>query len=502
MKRFTATLFSLMLVCSVFGQTVKIGTTNFGTIQEAITAASAGDVIDITGVHTETIAIFKNITLRGTNPATDIIQAAADQASATGRVVHVAGEDGASDVVIENLTIRNGNATAHGGGIFADKVTGLLSLNNVTISNNTTTKNGGGINTGGSNVDFNNCTFENNTAINSGFPGNGGGLFIAPNNAAGIDATVNVKNSLINNNASTLNKGGGFVVDGNNQYGDQYTITANFENVTITNNSSAVIGGAGLVVGVDYQGSNGSLSVGETNVTFNMIHCTVAYNTCPDLFKSGLAFANGNATTGPHFSLYNSIVVSADDLGEKAIDFTNPNTLDVVNCVLGGLEAAPAVVDGFGKNNLKGQTATAAGIATSLTNEGGKVNVLTLNVGATSVDYCTASTSVTMPSNDARGYTRDSSPDAGSYELNATPTALNDIAKGTQVSLYPNPATTSFKVNSEKQVLNISLFDFSGKLIKQVFSTSEMNVADVQAGVYLVEVKTESAVFMSKLLIK
>lgn len=502
MKNIITTLFAIFIcLSSVFTQTVTIGETTYNTITEALEASIDNDVIEITGTHTEAISITKNVTLRGTDPATDIIQAAADQASATARVVFIDGNAGATTVTLENLTIRHGKAANHGGGILADKVKDLLTLRNVIISTNTTERNGGGINTGGSNVNFEDCTIENNTATGTGNVGQGGGIFITPNNAAGIDAVVNVKNTVIYNNESTNLRGGGFFINGNHQYGDQYTITANFENVTIINNHSPIIGGAGFILGVDYTGSNGDVAVGETNVTFNMVHCTVAYNTSDDVAQSGLTFGNGNAVTGPHFSLYNSIVVSADDVSEIAINFENSNTHDVINCMLGGLNAAPALIDENAKNNVTGKTSTFAGLATDLTEEGGIVKVLALMEDANSIDFCTAETGITLPAIDARGYDRDEIPDAGAYEY-VSVTALNEISMESSILLYPNPAITSFKIDAEKQVVSISLYDISGKLIKQVFNNSEMDVADVKPGLYLVKVKAGSAAFMSKLLIK
>jgi hypothetical protein len=113
------------------------------------------------------------------------------------------------------------------------------------------------------------------------------------------------------------------------------------------------------------------------------------------------------------------------------LNFANSNTLDVVNCILGGLNGAPtAIVDDVAKNNTKGQTASFAGIATSLSDEGGNVQVLALSQGANAVDYCTAATGITLPTVDARGRDRDTLPDAGSYELiltNANPIVANGI---------------------------------------------------------------------------
>ncbi len=495
MKKTFTLLVLVMAMTSAIAQTVKIGGTTYNTITEAITAAVDNDVIDITGLHTEAITINKNITLRGTDPITDIIQAAADQASATSRVVYVDGQSGALTVTIENLTFRNGNATDHGGGVFADKVTGLLTLENVTIENNATTKNGGGMSTGGSNVNINNCTIKNNSSTLTG-----GGLHIVPNNGAAIDAVVNVRNSLITNNESTSKTGGGFIVNGNHQYGDKYTITANFENVTITYNFATVSGGGGQTLGVDHvAGGSESVTIGDTNTSLTMVHCTVAYNTCDDIGKAGLAFANGAATTGPHFNLYNSIVVSDDDVANKALNFAACNPHDIINNMLGGLNAFPSSQDG--NNNTKGKTATFAGIATNLTDEGGKVKVLALTDGANSIDYCTTVTGIALPTIDARTYSRDASPDAGAYEYDGVPTSLGKVS-ALEVSISPNPANDYFRVAGKDEVNRINIYSLGGSLIKSETYVSQVDVSELTKGVYLVQIQGEKGEAIKKLVVK
>jgi len=503
MKNIITILFAIFIcLSSVSAQTVTIGETSYNTITEALDAAIDNDVIEITGEHTEAINITKSVTLRGTDPATDIIQAAADQASATSRVIYIDGKEGATKVTLENLTIRNGNDAEHGGGIYADKVTDLFTMYNVVLTNNTSVKNGGGISIGGSNTNIEFCTIENNTTTGEGFAGNGAGMFIAPNNGAAIDAVVNVKNSVISNNTSTLNKAGGVAIDGNHQYGDQFTLAVNFENVTISHNQSQLAGGAALIVGVDYTGSNGEVAIGETNVTVSMVHCTVAYNTSANIAgKSGLAFFNGNATTGPHLSLYNSLIVGADDISVTAIDFSGSNPIEVVNCVLGGTNEAPALIDEESKNNVTGRTSSFVGLATDLSDQGGMVEVLALLEDAYSADFCIAETGMEMPETDARGYVRDATPDAGAFELNASGVNISPIVTE-EIMIYPNPAINSFRVNAEKQVEAINLYDITGKLVQQVLNSNEMNVADIRPGLYIVKIKAGSAESVSKLLIK
>jgi len=77
--------FLLITVFTAFlsAQTVEIAGTSYQTIQEAVDAAQADDVIDITGVHEIGPALsipntFSGaITLRGTDPSTDRLEGVA-----------------------------------------------------------------------------------------------------------------------------------------------------------------------------------------------------------------------------------------------------------------------------------------------------------------------------------------------------------------------------------------------------------------------------------------
>ena len=87
------TLLFLLPALWVQAQTVSIGGTSYNTVGEAIGAAQAGDVINITGVHEigAALSIPKTfngaITLRGTDPATDRLEGVAfDQTNEDGSV--------------------------------------------------------------------------------------------------------------------------------------------------------------------------------------------------------------------------------------------------------------------------------------------------------------------------------------------------------------------------------------------------------------------------------
>lgn len=417
------TIFSFFIVNA---QEVNIegnpyGGNPYATISDAVNAANDGDVILISGLHTETVFLGKSVTLRGTNPTTDIIQAAASALNnGSGTSVINAVRLNASDVLnitIENLGIKHGNSSTNGGGIDIDKVTGLLTLKNLIIENNYTTGNGGGISIAGSNVDIIECTIQNNSSATQG-----GGIIAAPNNGAGINNVVNIRQSLINNN--TALNGGGIYLNGNVNFGNDYTIDLNIENTTISNNTAASpsggAGGGGIWSRSALWTTNAGGDGTSANTSLQLIHTTVYNNFHNADAKSGIQFTStGGVNT--NFSAYNSIIVAADLVARRAINFANSNTTDVVNCILGGLQnitsAEISILDDATKNNQRGRTATQAGLSGNLTDEGGNTQVITIGENSTADNFCTATVPVGLPSIDQRGFNRLATPDAGAYEF-------------------------------------------------------------------------------------
>jgi hypothetical protein len=413
------TLLLAFFTTVITAQTVDIAGTPYASISAAVTAAVDGDVINITGTHTGLVVINnKSITLRGTNPATDIIQAAAAPAStgAGTRVILLTGTPPtALNIAIENLTIRNGNFNANGGGIFADKIIGLVTLKNLIITNNFTSTNGGGIGLAGSNATIIDCTIQNNTSTQDG-----GGIIAAPNNASGVSNVVNIKQSLIN--ANTGRNGGGIFINGNNGFGNNYKIEVNVENSTISNNNStSATGGNGggsilstSALWTTIAGGDGT----SGNVSLRLIHTTVYKNSHINVAKAGIVFL----AQPTYFSAYNSIVVNDSDVNSRAINFLNASTSNVVNCILGGLQNADlSFLDAAPRNNQRGKTASEAGLSGTLANLGGSTAVLEISAGSAAHNFCTATiTGVTIPNVDQRGFLREGVQDAGSFERPTT----------------------------------------------------------------------------------
>ena len=487
-------------------QTVSIeGGSSYGTITEAITAAVDGDVILISGIHTESISIGESITLKGADPATDIIQAAASSSTdGTGnRVINISRAEDTDilNITIENLGIRNGNAssTDNGGGINVDKVTGLLTLKNLIIEDNYTAKNGGGLSIAGSNVDLIECTIKNNTSSLDG-----GGMIAVPNNGAGINNIVNIEQSLIDSN--TGRNGGGIYVNGNNGYGNNFTIDLNVENGTVSNNnatsgSSGAGGGAVWCKVAQHIGA----STGVGNINLKFVHATLYNNSHSALAKSGLRFT-GTAGVTTNLSAYNSILVSfGDDTATKSINFTSANLTNMVNCILGGLEAAATantIIDNAAKNNLKGKTATFAGLTGALTNEGGNTQVIAITDGSNADDYCTAATGITIPAIDQRGYDREGTNDAGAYEVGGTLGLGDVIIDASLYKIYPNPAKDFIRVQGIDSIDEIKIYSVLGSLEKTIYNNDHINISDLSSGVYIVVVKGDDKIGSNRLIVK
>ena len=260
MKKLTyLLLLNLLIVSATEGATITVCASgcNQTTISAAITAASAGDIIDIQDViHTEDgITISKNLTIQGQGQTTTIVQAHANLADATDRVFKVSA---GYTVIFQNMTIKNGNKIGYGGGIHITcDVSTNITFTNVTITNNKSDGNrGGGIYITGSDgtIAFTNCVISDNQA--TGSDGDGGGLA-----NLGADDFTMIKCTISGNTSGDDGGGIFFYEDG---------ATAKFINCTIFNND----GGSSSID----QGRGGGLSLGSS-ANYSFYNSTIVNNT-------------------------------------------------------------------------------------------------------------------------------------------------------------------------------------------------------------------------------
>jgi hypothetical protein len=72
--------------------------------------------------------------------------------------------------------------------------------------------------------------------------------------------------------------------------------------------------------------------------------------------------------------------------------------------------------------------------------------------------------------------------------------------------IFPNPARDNFKVsNLGDQSVGIRMFDLSGRLVSEqegIYTSEEVNITNLVSGIYFVQIKTGTAIFVRKLLIR
>ena len=277
------------------------------TLQERIDAAADGETLDISaGTYVENITIHdKNISLRGADRATTIIQAA----DSSQRVITA---DSNKGLRLENLTITGGHPTnAGGGGVYA--VGGTLMIVNSRITNNSATYGGGvflddaasNLVVSGSLIDANTAQFHggglfamgNATLANAQVDANtatwhGGGLHVQ-------DGTTTLFSGVYSNNHATQGNGGAVNVNNNltitgtqfsdNTSGDKggavtqwnapYVVTISGAN--FSNNTAYSMGGGAYI--------GGSLTLTSSIFTANTVDSLASHN---DVYGGGL-YAKG-----------------------------------------------------------------------------------------------------------------------------------------------------------------------------------------------------------------
>ncbi|WP_250253697.1 DUF5074 domain-containing protein [Chryseobacterium sp. Marseille-Q3244] len=66
--------------------------------------------------------------------------------------------------------------------------------------------------------------------------------------------------------------------------------------------------------------------------------------------------------------------------------------------------------------------------------------------------------------------------------------------------IYPNPATDVVYIKTQEKVINVSIYDASGKFINTQFNKGQVNVNMLPKGIYILKATTDKAVYQQKLI--
>ncbi len=78
-------------------------------------------------------------------------------------------------------------------------------------------------------------------------------------------------------------------------------------------------------------------------------------------------------------------------------------------------------------------------------------------------------------------------------------TTQNNIAVANAVSVYPNPASTVLNIKSEIPVLEVSIYDFNGRIIHET-NQNQVDVSSFSKGIYLMKIATENGTLTQKII--
>ena len=520
------------------------------TIQEAVDAATNGDIIKVAkGTYPDMVVIVeKKVQLLGGF-------AGSGNFNTADPIAHKTIISGTSDAPCIKVKIVNANIpgslkisgfTICDGrrGIELDNDGWSENLNNIIIENNIFEKNGlpnasplqlgGGIGLAGKNVTIQNNVFRNNQS------GRGAAIGVV-----GIPKNFLIANNLIENNTGYGDHAGGVCIDGTG------TVTGNIFDGNI----------AAQDMGYGWGGAILIFCPNKTATT----DVTLSYNTYRNNYApscGGAVFVDDRATVRmEHELLYNNktkengsaIYVDADwipkpstlymnnctvygnttDAANGAAVFVQGSILHVENCIFWNNGKDFEFSDCSGSTPVPGATLT---VNYTLTQQGftgtGNFSADPLFADATNGDFHLKSTAgryspatglfvkedgVTSPAidagNPASDYSNEPQPNGGRVNLGCygnTPEASKspvDVVETNSLNLwklFPNPAKESVTISNLPTGSNLEIFDILGKKVFSSAVHSEQTVistAKFENGVYFIEITHNGAVSHKKFVV-
>lgn len=437
---------------------------------------------------------------------------------------YAAGIMACGDITLTNCTFQNLSGTKAGGALYTNKgVTGRFT--NCTFTNNTSEAHGGAVCCSGSTNYFTDCVFTGNTS--TGKSTNGGAIFLQ--NAG---ASAEIINCTFTENTAT-NYGG--AVEQNNNVTDG---ALKIVNTTFTNNT-AKGGGALLTWMGDITVEHCSFEHNEATGTsggawYASLKTAVTYKVAGCYFGENLSAAHGGAilstsknATFTNCTFYKNEITGANN-GGGALALQGDAT--IYNCTFvdnkgvhetygSGIHiASKAIVQIYnsilvrgiggpdiythndcvisGTHNYTDQKLFAEDEPIPALNEGTTKNI------AIAADGIAAGAGIVVegvPTVDQRGKSRSATnPAIGSYEVEKA-TSIERVA--VEKLFWPNPAQGN--INLTEGVLNITIYDLQGSLVKEVAMPAQsVSVEGLNPGIYLIRITLNGNEHNHRLVIK
>jgi len=332
-----------------------------------------------------------------------------------------------------------GNRSGTGGGISMQNDSMNLVVERSLFQGNNASFNGGGISVaGGHNVSIDATTFDQNVAEI------GGGIALGEFDSA-TEAVFNLSNSVFTNNIVTVQGGAVNLLD----------VDATISNSIFGNNNTTGYGGAF------------STNVTANNeLNYSLINCTLA--------------ANGGIIGG---------ISQWQDVDNAQLTLTLQNTLLFNNGPNYGIEEGEPTIVSTGGNFISDNSIQAVSLSTDVNAAGNPffqdIDNLDFHLTAQS-PAIDAGIATNAPATDAEGNARVGEVDAGAYEFQESVNTENIIPNNGQLSISPNPASTSINLEIDNLWtgdLSIQIYDALGREIKSINLNKSSGVLTQQVDV-------------------
>lgn len=83
-----------------------------------------------------------------------------------------------------------------------------------------------------------------------------------------------------------------------------------------------------------------------------------------------------------------------------------------------------------------------------------------------------------------------------------TSTLATAEVKKIEFSIYPNPVTDILTIKTQEKILNVAVYDASGKVVNTQLNNGQINVSALPNGVYILKAVTDKGVYQQKLIKK
>jgi hypothetical protein len=389
---------------------------------------------DVTGtINTTTqLDITRAVTVTGPGLATLALNNTG-AAGANSRVLNV--NSAGAVVTVSGLTIRGGNTTSSGGGIFVGAAD--LRLNNVSVRNNTTTARGGGISL---NLATSRVTLTDSIVqLNSSTVGDGGGI-----NVQATGGTLNLLRSTISGNTAGKNGGGVYFFLGGTMVMDNSTISGNTApgdgggmylwSPTVTIRNSTISGNSG--------GIGGAFAIKSTS-TVTVENSTIAQNTATN--AAGTNSAGGITRTATTGTLTLTSTIVSNNTGGATTENVDLNIAGgTVNGNNNLVRVRPAAVTMPGTNNLTGTAAAPlanVNLSPTLAANSGTTFTHALLAGSVAIN----AGSGTSP--DQRGFAPIGIRDIGAFEFTPPPTPPSFTSASSTTFVVGTPGSFTITTN-------------------------------------------------------